>query len=550
MRKHIYELIKNAINVLKEKENFTTDEIEIIIETPKQKEYGDYATAVALQIAQKNKKPPRIVAEKILENLEKSPFIRKAEIAGPGFINFFLNDEALWETLRLIRRDLDSFVSIPPKKKKVQLEFGSINPTGPMHIAHARGVTIGDSLANLFRRIGWNVEKEFYINDAGNQIDLLGESLYARYMQLLGYDHPVPDEGYHGNYLIELAKELLNQKDQIEKMNETEKKKFFKEYALSKMLEDIKTTLLDFGVEYDVWFSERTLHENGKVKEVLDILVKNGYAYEKDGAIWFLSTKFGDEKDRVLVKSDGKPTYFLADIAYHLNKIQRGFDWIIDVWGADHHSHVTRLKGAIQALGYPKDTLEIILVQMVRLMKGNEEIKMSKRTGDFVTLKEVQEEVGKDPIRFFFLLRSPESQLDFDIELAKKQSVENPVYYVQYAHARCCSILKNAEAKGYNLADLDQANLSLLKEEKEKDLILNLLRYPERLDDITRTLEIHQLPFYLLNLSTLFHGYYDSHKVITEDRDLTLARLVLIDCIRIIIKDALSILGVSAPEKM
>lgn len=550
MRKHIYELIKKAVNSLKEKENFIVDDIEIIVETPKQKEYGDYATAIALQIAQKNKKPPRVVAEKISENIEKSPFVKKIEIAGPGFINFFLNDEALWETLRLIRKDVDDFVKISPKRKKIQIEFGSINPTGPMHIAHARGVTIGDSLANLFKRIGWNTEKEFYINDAGNQIDLLGESLYARYMQLLGYDYQVPEEGYHGYYLIELAKELLNQKAQIESMDEVEKKKFFKEYALSKMLEDIKTTLLNFGVEYDVWFSERTLHENGQVKEVLEILRQNGYAYEKDGALWFSSTKFGDEKDRVLIKSDGKATYFLADIAYHLNKIQRGFDWIIDVWGADHHGHVTRLKGAIQALGYPKDILEIILVQMVRLMRGNEEIKMSKRTGDFITLKEVQEEVGKDPIRFFFLLRSPESQLDFDIDLAKKQSVENPVYYVQYAHARCCSILKNAETKGYNLADLDKADLSLLKEEKEKDLILNLLRYPERLEDITRTLEIHQLPFYLLNLSTLFHGYYDSYKVISEDKELTLARLVLVDCVRIIIKDALNILGVSAPEKM
>ncbi len=550
MRKHVYELIKKAVNSLKEKENFIADDIEIIVETPKQKEYGDYATAVALQIAQKNKKPPRIIAEKISEYIEKSPFVKKIEIAGPGFINFFLNDEALWETLRLIRRDLDDFVKISPKKKKIQIEFGSINPTGPMHIAHARGVTIGDSLANLFKRIGWNTEKEFYINDAGNQIDLLGESLYARYMQLLGHDYQVPEEGYHGYYLIELAKELLNHKSQIESMDETEKKKFFKEYALTKMLEDIKATLLNFGVEYDVWFSERTLHENGEVKEVLEILRQNGYTYEKDGALWFSSTKFGDEKDRVLIKSDGKSTYFLADIAYHLNKIQRGFDWIIDVWGADHHGHVTRLKGAIQALGYPKDILEIILVQMVRLMRGNEEIKMSKRTGDFITLKEVQEEVGKDPIRFFFLLRSPESQLDFDIDLAKKQSIENPVYYVQYAHARCCSILKNAESKGYNLEDLDKADLSLLKEEKEKDLMLNLLRYPERLEDITRTLEIHQLPFYLLNLSTLFHGYYDSYKVISEDKELTLARLVLVDCVRIIIKDALSILGVSAPEKM
>lgn len=549
MRKHIYELLTKAIEKLK-KEDLDLNNVEIIIESPKQKEYGDYATAVALQIAQKNKKPPRVIAEKIAENIENSKFLRKIEIAGPGFINFFLNEEALWETLRLIRRNIDELVKIPPKKKKVQLEFGSINPTGPMHIAHARGVTIGDSLANLFRRVGWNVEKEFYINDAGNQIDLLGESLYARYMQLLGYDYNVPEEGYHGNYLIDLAKELLDKKEEIESMTENKKRSFFKEYALQKMLENIKTTLLNFGVEYDVWFSEKTLHENGKIKEVLNILEKNGYSYSKDGAVWFASTKFGDEKDRVLVKSDGKPTYFLADIAYHLNKIERGFDWIIDVWGADHHSHVTRLKGAIQALGYSREILDIILVQMVRLLKGNEEIKMSKRTGDFVTLQEIQEEVGKDPIRFFFLLRSPESQLDFDLDLAKKQSVENPVYYVQYAHARCCSILKNAELKGYDLSEIDSADLSLLKEEKEKEIILTLLHYPEKLEDITRNLEIHQLPFYLLNLSTLFHGYYDSFKVLVEEKPLALARLALVDSIRIVLKDALNILGVSAPDKM
>jgi arginyl-tRNA synthetase len=550
MRKHILNLVEKAIKKYEETENINTDEIEIIIEVPKQKEYGDYATAVALQIAQKNKKPPRLIAEKLVTFLEGSPLIEKVEVAGPGFINFFLNEKALWETIKDIRKNLDELVKIPPKKKKIQLEFGSINPTGPMHIAHARGVTIGDSLANLFRRIGWNTEKEFYINDAGTQIDLLGESLYARYMQLQGKEYEIPEEGYHGTYLIDLAKELLNQKEEIEKLSDNEKKEFFKNYALKRMLENIRKTLLNFGVEYDVWFSEKTLHESGKIKEVLDILEKRGFSYYKDGAIWFASTKFGDEKDRVLVKSDGKPTYFLADIAYHLNKIERGFDWIIDVWGADHHGHVTRLKGAIQALSFSKDILEIILVQVVKLMKGNEEIKMSKRTGDFVTLDEVQEEVGRDPIRFFFLLRSPESQLDFDLELAKKQSLENPVYYVQYAHARCCSILKNAESQGYNLSELDNADLSLLKEEKEKELILTLLRYPEKLEDITRTLEIHQLPFYLLNLSSLFHGYYDSYKVLVEDKSLALARLALIDCIRIIIKDALNILGVSAPEKM
>ncbi|MGB9857260.1 MAG: arginine--tRNA ligase [Dictyoglomaceae bacterium] len=549
IREKIQKILEDALLKLKKRE-LNVDEIDIIIEVPKQKEFGDYATPIPLLIAQKNKKPPREVAQELVDNLSTKDIFEKIEIAGPGFINFFVSHKTLLEIINYIRKDLDNFVRIPESHKKIQVEFGSINPTGPMHIAHARGVVIGDSLANLFKRVGWKVEKEFYINDAGNQIDLLGESLYARYLELQGMECEFPKEGYRGEYLKDLARELLEKKDKIDKMDEKEKKEFFKEYALKKMLENIKETLYNFGVEYDCWFSERTLHKEGKLKEVLEILERNGYIYKKDSAIWFSSTKFGDEKDRVLIKSDGSPTYFLADIAYHLNKIERGFDWIIDVWGADHHAHVQRMKGSLQALGYSSDILEVILVQMVRLLRGKEEVKISKRTGDFITLEEVQEEVGKDPIRFFFLLRSAESQLDFDIELAQKQTLDNPVYYVQYAHARCCSILRQAEERGIDLKDLDLANLNLLKTEKEKELLLILMRYPERLRDITRTLEIHLLPHYLLNLATAFHAFYDSCRVLSENKDLTLARLNLVDSVRIIIKDGLSILGVSSPEKM
>ncbi|MCS7202224.1 MAG: arginine--tRNA ligase [Dictyoglomus sp.] len=549
VREKIIEILKDALKNL-ESEGLNINGIELIVEVPKQKEYGDYATPIPLLLAQKNQKPPLEIAYRLIDKLTVKNIFEKVEIAGPGFINFFVSHKILTEVMYYIRKDLENFVKTPNTRKKIQVEFGSINPTGPMHIAHARGVVIGDSLANLFRRIGWYAEKEFYINDAGNQIDLLGESLYARYLEIQGIDYEFPKDGYKGEYLKDLAYELLREKDKINAMNEKEKKEFFKEYALRKMLENIKKTLQNFGVEYDCWFSEKSLHKEGKLKEVLEILDKNGYIYKKDSAIWFSSTKFGDESDRVLIKRDGSPTYFLADIAYHLNKIERGFDWIIDVWGADHHAHVQRMKSSLQALGYSPQILDVILVQMVRLLRGKEEVKISKRTGDFITLEEVQEEVGKDPIRFFFLLRSADSQLDFDIELAKKQANDNPVYYVQYAHARCCSILKQAEERGIDLRNLDFADLSLLKNKKEKELLILLMRYPDKLRDIARTLEIHLLPHYLLDLATAFHAFYDSCRVLSQDKELTLARLNLVDCVRIIINDGLKILGISSPEKM
>ncbi len=549
VREKIKKILGEALKGLGER-GLNVNGIEVIVEIPKQKEFGDYSTPLPLLVAQKNKKPPLEIAYELVNNLKTENIFEKIEIAGPGFINFFVSNQLLINIIKYIRKDLDNFVKIPNTYKKIQVEFGSINPTGPMHIAHARGVVIGDSLANLFRRLGWNAEKEFYINDAGNQIDLLGESLYSRYLEIQGINHEFPKEGYRGEYLKDLAYELLNEKEKIDTMDGKEKKEFFKEYALNKMLENIKKTLQNFGVEYDCWFSEKSLHREGKLNKVLEILQEKGYIYKKDSAIWFSSTKFGDEDDRVLVKRDGSPTYFLADIAYHLDKIERGFDWIIDVWGADHHAHVKRMKASLQALGFSPDILDIILVQMVRLLRGKEEVKISKRTGDFITLEEVQEEVGKDPIRFFFLLRSSDSQLDFDIDLAKKQAVDNPVYYVQYAHARCCSILRQAQEKNINLEDLDSADLTLLKDNKEKELLILLMRYPDKLRDIVRTLEIHLLPHYLLDLATAFHTFYDSCRVLTEDRKLTLARLNLVDSVRIIISDGLKILGISSPERM
>ncbi len=549
IREKIRKILEDALKDLGER-GLNVNGIEVVIEIPKQKEFGDYSTPLPLLVAQKNKKPPLEIACELVDSLKTEDIFEKIEIAGPGFINFFISDQLLIDVIKYIRKDLDNFVKIPNTYKKIQIEFGSINPTGPMHIAHARGVVIGDSLVNLFRRVEWNAEKEFYINDAGNQIDLLGESLYSRYLEIQGINYEFPKEGYRGEYLKDLAYELLNEKGKIDAMDEKEKKEFFREYALNKMLENIKKTLQDFGVEYDCWFSERSLHRDGKLNEVLEILKKKGYIYTKDSAIWFSSTKFGDENDRVLVKRDGSPTYFLADIAYHFDKIKRGFDWIIDVWGADHHAHVKRVEASLQALGFSPDILDVILVQMVRLLRGKEEVKISKRTGDFITLGEVQEEVGKDPIRFFFLLRSADSQLDFDIELAKKQAVDNPVYYVQYAHARCCSILRQAKEKNINLEDLDSENLTLLKDKKEKELLILLMRYPDKLRDIIRTLEIHLLPHYLLELATAFHTFYDSCRVLTEDRKLTLARLNLVDSVRIIINDGLKILGISSPERM
>jgi arginyl-tRNA synthetase len=430
------------------------------------------------------------------------------------------------------------------------VEFVSANPTGNLHMGNARGGAIGDTLANIMERAGYLVEREFYINDAGNQIEIFAQSLEARYLQLLGQDAVFPENGYAGQDVVDTVKRIIrSRKDSLLGLSSEVRRQRLVDYALEEKIRYIQKTLDDFGIKYDVWFSERTLHAAGKINEVIDELRGKGYIYEEEGALWFKSTLFGDEKDEVVVRTNGAPTYFAADIAYHKNKFERGFDWVINVWGADHHGHVARMKGAIEAIGYDPGQLDILLMQLVRLYRGGHIVKMSKRTGTTVALDELIEEVGKDAARFIFVMRSPDSQMDFDLELAKQKSLENPVYYVQYAHARIMSIFRQAHAAGISLKSPDEIDLKVMGEE-ELLLLRKVADFPEENAIAARNLAPHRIARYVLDLAGLFHSFYNHNRVLNEDLALQEARLVLMRVVQITIKNCLDILGVSAPEQM
>lgn len=526
---------------------------EFVIEVPREKEHGDFACNIAMLLARQARMAPRKIAEIIQEKMawQETGLIYKVEVAGAGFINFFLNNNWLYDIPRLVKNMGDKYGANENKGEKVQVEFVSANPTGNLHMGNARGGAIGDSLANILKLAGYEVEREFYINDAGNQIEIFGESLEARYLQLTGHDVPFPENGYAGQDVIETVKNIINQfGNKLIDIPSEERKKILIDYALKEKIAYIKETLENFGIFYDVWFSEKTLHDSGKVKEILDYLKGKDYIYEHEGALWFKSTLFGDEKDEVVMRSNGIPTYFAADIAYHKDKFERGFDRVINIWGADHHGHVARMKGAIKALGYDPDKLDILLMQLVRLYRGGNIVRMSKRTGTTVTLDELIEEVGKDAARFFFVMRSPDSHLDFDLELAKKQSQDNPVYYVQYAHARICSIFRQAEALGIKMPPLEEIDAKRLNEPEEIELLRKIADFPEEINIAARSMAPHRIARYALDLAALFHSFYNSHRVLNEDKALQDARLLLMDITRITIKNALNVLGVSAPEQM
>ncbi|MBO8157941.1 arginine--tRNA ligase [Thermosyntropha sp.] len=527
---------------------------DFVIEVPREKEHGDFACNVAMLLARQARMAPRKIAEIIVEkmDLSKVSFINKVEVAGAGFINFFLSVEWLYDVPLLVQKMGERYGYNGEKGEKVQVEFVSANPTGNLHMGNARGGALGDTLANVLELAGYKVEREFYINDAGNQIEIFGDSLEARYLQLTGHDVPFPENGYAGQDVVETVKNIIvHYGDSLLNLPAEERRKILVEYALNEKITYIRRSLENFGIVYDVWFSEKTLHESGKVKEVIDYLKEQGYVYEKDGALWFKSTLFGDEKDEVVMRSNGLPTYFAADIAYHKDKFERGFDWVINIWGADHHGHVARMKGAMKALGYDPDRLDILLMQLVRLYRGGNIVRMSKRTGTTVTLDELIEEVGKDAARFFFVMRSPDSHLDFDLELAKKQSQDNPVYYVQYAHARICSIFRQAETLGIKLPPLEEIDPKKLKEAEELELLRKIADFPEEINIAARSMAPHRIARYVLDLAALFHSFYNSHRVLNhEDKALQDARLLLMDITRITLKNALTVLGVSAPEQM
>ena len=523
---------------------------DFVIETPKDEKNGDFSTNVAMQLTRIMRQNPRKIAEAIVGGIDLPELIDHIDIAGPGFINFYLVSNWLHAILPAIQEeDGDYGKSNAGQGERVQVEFVSANPTGLLHMGNARGGALGDTLSAVLNEAGYACDKEYYINDAGNLVENLGKSVEARYFELLGRDdYQIPEDGYHGKDIIATAQRLLDEKGEaFVDMPEAERRQAMKDYALKEKVAGIRGSLENFGVVFDKWFSEQSLHDAGDVREVVEILRDKGYVYEKDGAQWLKCTAWGEEKDEVLVRSNGTPTYFAADIAYHRNKFERGYKRLINIWGADHHGHVARLKGAMTALGYPGDDITVILMQLVRLYRGGEIVKMSKRSGQYVTLDELIEEVGKEAARFFFIMRNPDSALDFDLDLAKAESSDNPVYYVQYAHARICSILSVAGVDTPMAQDVD---LSLLNEEAERVLIRKLAEWPQEVADAARELAPYHLAYYAKDLATAFHSFYNSCKVLTDDTALRDARLALVDCSRITLRNVLQLLGLTAPERM
>lgn len=526
-------------------------EVNIHLETPKDKANGDYATNVAMQLTKLAKKPPRAIAESILENLETADTeIEKIDIAGPGFMNITVRKDFLASVVKAaFEQGANYGRSNAGNAEKVQVEFVSANPTGDLHLGHARGASVGDSLCNVMDFAGYAVSREYYINDAGNQINNLAYSLEARYKQALGMDADMPEDGYHGSDIIEIAGKLAEEFGAaILEKSEEERFKFFRQHGLQLELAKLQNDLKNFRVEFDVWYSETSLYENGKIDVALNKLRENGHVFEEEGATWFRSTTFGDDKDRVLIKNDGSFTYLTPDIAYHEDKLQRGFNKLINIWGADHHGYIPRMKAAIEALGYDRGTLEVDIIQMVQLYKNGEKFKMSKRTGNAVTMRELVEEVGLDAVRYFFVKTAGDSHMDFDLDLAVSQSNENPVYYAQYAHARISSILRSAAEQGY-AATLE--NLNLLTAEKEEDVLKKVGAFPQIVADAAKHRTPHRIANYIQELAAAFHSFYNAEKVLNQDnKELTEARLALITTVKTTLANALKLIGVSAPEKM
>lgn len=524
----------------------------IEFEVPPQESMGDLATPVAMTLSKILKKPPRKIAEEIAAYVKDEPVMEKIDIAGPGFINFTFSRTYLYSEIKQLLKYSSSFLRQDiGKGKKVQIEFISANPTGPLHMGHGRGGATGDALANLLSAAGFRVEREYYINDAGKQVKLLGLSVFARYQQLLGIEYPLPEDGYRGAYIEDIAKGIINDHDNRYLQTRFEDAaELFIDYSYKRILHGIKEDLRKFGITFDTWQSERELFRDGEVEKSLEDLKAKGFIYEMDGALWFKATAFGDEKDRVIIKQDGEYTYFTSDIAYHRKKIDRAYDELIDIWGADHHGYIPRVKSVIAALGYPEEKLKVLLVQMVSLLRGGKPVQMSKRAGEFVTLREVIEEVGPDTAKFIFLTRRPDSHLEFDLEVAKTQSAENPVFYVQYANARINSIFSNANEKGIDADKLADADFTLLTQNGELRIIKKLLMYPMIFEGALNNYEPHRITFYLQELSGLFHPYYNKHRVLADDIELARARLALCQAVRVVLREGLGILGITAPEKM
>jgi len=523
---------------------------EVVIEHPQNPEYGDYASSLPLKLARATSISPLTIANDIVSLIATTTEIDKTVVAPPGFINFTLKSDWLTSQVNSILEAGDSYGNIELRSnRRVQIEFVSVNPTGPLHVGHGRGAILGSTLANVLSAAGDKVEKEYYINNTGSQIDSFCRSLYARYQQCLGIDAEMPADGYLGNYMVDLAKEIIAEDgDRFLALPEAEAISELGQLGLAKIISQIKADLELLGVIFDVWFSEQSLYDNGQYQEALSLLQQRGYIGEKEGATWFVSTVLGEDKDNVVIRSDGSPTYFATDIAYHYDKfLKRKFDTVINIWGADHLGHVSRMKAVVGALGTDPEQLKVIISQMVTLRRGGELVRVSKRSGDIITLRELVEEVGADACRFFFLSRSADSQMDFDLELAKKHSADNPVYYVQYAHARIASILRLAQQRGIDYGDGD---VSLLTAEPELTLIRKMLLLPELVETIVNTLEPHHLTYYAQDLATVFHSFYKQCRVVSQNEALTKARLKLVAAAKIVLSRTLHLMGMTAPERM
>ena len=546
MEKALREILHDAVKKL-----VATDIGPIEIEVPKDEGFGDLSTPIAMGLAKTLRKPPRKIAEEIVGLIDHRNIFERIDIAGPGFINFaFTRSFICGELAELLAKPAAFLSEDVGSGKKIQIEFVSANPTGPLHLGHGRGAAVGAALANLLHETGYRVEKEFYINDAGKQVRMLGLSVFAKYQALCGREYAFPEDGYRGYYIDELASEFKTAfGNRFVDTAFDESADNFIDFSYRKMLDLIKKDLQDFGVIFDTWQSERDLYAAGEVLKAIDELRARGHIFEHDGATWFRTTEFGDDKDRVLIKKDGDYTYFTPDIAYHLKKFEKGFDELIDIWGADHHGYIPRMQAAAQALGHPRESLRVLLVQIVSLLKAGQPVQMSKRAGEFITLREVMDEIGPDTTKFLFLTRRSDSHLDVDIEVAKAQSSENPVFYVQYAHARINSIFEKAAESGFDRHASANFDGTLFNDE-EMRIVKKLLFYPMMLRGAALTREPHRITFYLQELAGLFHPYYHRHRIITEQVDLTKARLALCEAISIVLKHGSKILGVNAPEKM
>jgi len=524
---------------------------DIQVEVPGNPEHGDFATNLAMTMARAEKKAPRQIAEALVAELGACSFLEKVEIAGPGFINFHLAPSCWYEILDdIMNRGKAYGTSAAGQGERVQVEFVSANPTGPLHIGHGRGAAVGDAVAAILQAAGYAVQREYYVNDAGNQVATLGRSIWLRLREQNGEVICFPEDGYQGAYIRELAEHLAQEMPEVAQLPEQDAIARCSAFGVEKVLRWIADDLQAFGIIFDNWFSEQSLYDRNMVETELAKLAEKGLSYEEDDALWLRTTDYGDDKDRVLIKSDGSPTYFASDVAYHMEKFDRGFDRVIDVWGADHHGYVPRMKAVVAGLGHPPEDLQVLLIQMVNLLRDGQPYTMGKRSGNFITLREVVDEVGKDACRFFFLMRRSDSQLDFDLELAKRQSNDNPVYYVQYAHARVCSINRNAAEQAVPLPDPGTTDLSTLTLDEELALAKHLARYPETVVGAAQSCEPHRIVYYLQELAAQFHSYYNRQRVLVDDLPTSQARLYLVNGVRIVLANALNLLGVDAPERM